>query len=226
MRKLKYLIVQFDRNLQSYEIPYFRASVIENTKRQSDLFHNHVSDTEVIYRYPLIQYKIINRKPSIVCIDAATNDIHYLLENREFHFDIKGKVDKYEIEELYLKYFTFQTWDSSFSYHLHNYMPFNQENYSLYKKLGSQKRQMDFLEELLQKHLSLICQELNAFIPIELTSEVTSLKSEKYIEYKGVFHQTYCLNFKTNLTLPNYIGIGKGVSNGFGLIKQIGNDKR
>ena len=56
--KTSYLQLVFDTPLQSYEIPKFRAAVIEKTKRQSDLFHNHTEDAGVIYRYPLIQYKI------------------------------------------------------------------------------------------------------------------------------------------------------------------------
>jgi len=209
-----------------YEIAYFRASVIENTKRKSDLFHNHKSDKEFIYRYPLIQYKIKDRKPAIICINAATDHIHYLLENREFHFDIKGKVEKYEIDELNLRYHRLQSWEATFLYNVHNYMPFNQENYAVCKKLGTEKRKLKFLEECLHSHLAIIVSELNADMPIELVSEIVQIKSEKYIEYKGVFHQTYSLNFKTNISLPNFIGIGKGVSLGFGIVKKLGNERR
>jgi hypothetical protein len=212
----------------AWEIPYFRASVIENTGRQSDLFHNHKTNTAVIYRYPLIQYKVIDQKPAIICINAGTDDIHYLLENQEFFFDIKGKVDKYEVEELVLKNVIIQTWQDSFRYNIHNYMPFNQENYAVFQKLGSMKHQLQFIQELLYKHISIILEELeeagNSSIPLNI--EIEQVKSDRYIEYKGVHHMTYCLNIKTNVSLPNYIGIGKGVSVGFGIVKKLRSGKR
>ncbi|MBK7522793.1 MAG: hypothetical protein IPI53_01070 [Saprospiraceae bacterium] len=42
------------------------------------------------------------------------------------------------------------------------------------------------------------------------------------MEYKGVFHLTFSLNFTCNLSIPNYVGLGKGVSVGFGIVKQLG----
>lgn len=228
MKKTRFLVIKFDRPIMAWEVEYFRASVIENTKRQSDLFHNHKSDTAYHYRYPLIQYKIIDKKPAIICINAGTNDIYYLLENREFFFDIKGKVDKYEVEEVVFKNVPIQTWQDSFRYNVHNYMPFNQENYAFFQKLGSMKQQLQFIQELLNKHISIILEELEESgqtnLPLEV--EIEKMKSDRFIQYKGIHHLTYCLNIKTNVSLPNYIGIGKGVSLGFGIVKKLSDGKK
>lgn len=82
----RFLQIVFDQPVQSYEIPYFRAAVIEKTKRESTLFHNHVDNDSFIYRYPLIQYKVKDRKPCLVCLNEATDDIHYLLREKNFDF--------------------------------------------------------------------------------------------------------------------------------------------
>ncbi len=221
MQKTRILELLFDRNIMAYEIPYFRASVIESTKRQSNLFHNHKGDKEFIYRYPLIQYKIKNKKPFIYCLDAATEDIHYLLENQEFFFDIKGKVEKYEIEELKLRKYLIQTWQHNLYYNIHNYLPLNQENYEIFKQLGSIKMQLKFLEEKLYRHIKIITDSLQENLAKDLLVKIVGINSEKYIEYKGVFHLTFSLNFETNISLPNYIGVGKGVAQGFGIVKQL-----
>ncbi len=221
MNKSRILELLFDRNIMAYEIPYFRASVIESTKRQSNLFHNHKGDNEYIYRYPLIQYKIKGKKPLIYCLDAATDDIHYLLENQEFYFDIKGNVEKYEIEELKLKKYLIQTWQNSLYYNVHNYMPLNQENYETYKKIGSIKMQIQFLEEKLQRHIKIVSDTLQSNLAQDLWVKIININSEKFIEYKGIFHLTFSLNIESNISLPNYIGIGKGVAQGFGIVKQI-----
>ncbi len=83
MPKVRYLKVRFAQCIFPYDIPKFRAAVIEKTERIASLFHNHKNDQEVIYRYPLIQYKVTHRKASIICLDAGTDDIHHLLQHRE-----------------------------------------------------------------------------------------------------------------------------------------------
>ncbi|MFW5721489.1 MAG: CRISPR-associated endonuclease Cas6 [Bacteroidota bacterium] len=45
------------------------------------------------------------------------------------------------------------------------------------------------------------------------------MANEKVITYKDVKHQTFDVSFKTNIFLPEYIGLGKGVSIGFGTVK-------
>ena len=221
MPRIRYLRLIYDHPLMPYELKYFRASVIERTERKSDLFHNHKSDTEVIYRYPLIQYKIIRRKPAIICLNEGTDDIHYLLGIREQSFNINGDKRTCGIDEIKLQYVNMQTWDRTFRYNILNYMPYNQDNYALFKKLGNEKSRFRFLEELLKKHLQIIVDDLQLSCPQGLRVKIESLQSEKFIQYKGQYHQTYCLNIRSNLYMPNYIGIGKGSVLGFGVLKQI-----
>jgi hypothetical protein len=58
MPKIRYLKVRFAQKIFPTDIPLFRAAVIEKTERVASLFHNHKDDQQVIYRYPLIQYKV------------------------------------------------------------------------------------------------------------------------------------------------------------------------
>ncbi|MBK9152083.1 MAG: hypothetical protein IPM26_14315 [Saprospiraceae bacterium] len=71
MTKTRYLHIIFSEPIQSYDIPKFRAAVIEKSKRESDLFHNHLDDQQYIYRYPLIQYKVTDKKASLVCLNES-----------------------------------------------------------------------------------------------------------------------------------------------------------
>jgi hypothetical protein len=56
MSRTRYLHIIFSEQIQAYDMPKFRAAVIEKTKREFDLFHNHIDDNSFIYRYPLIRY--------------------------------------------------------------------------------------------------------------------------------------------------------------------------
>ena len=62
--------------------------------------------------------------------------------------------------------------------------------------------------------------ELDSEIPIQL--QITRMKEEKWLGYKGRKVLCFTLNFKTNLSLPDYVGLGKGVSVGFGSVKRVG----
>lgn len=221
MSKIKYLSIQFDQLFQSYDIPKLRAAIIEKTKRESSLFHNHLDDNHYIYRYPLIQYKIKDRKPCLICLSEATEDIHYLLKQKDFAFNINGKPYKFEIEDLNLRYHKLQTWDTSFTYSILNYMALNQDNFNLYKRCTSMLERIGFLENLLTKHIEIFATELGAHLPIELELKINDIIGEKSIEYKGIFHLTFSLQFTTNLDIPSYVGIGKGVSIGFGIVRKV-----
>jgi len=225
MNKTRYLQIVFDKKFNSWDIPKLRAAIIEKTKRESDLFHNHFDDEKYIYRYPLIQYKIKDKKPCLICLKEATEDIHYLLKERDFTFNINGKKYEFEIEDVRLRYVNIQTWDREFRYNVHNYIALNQENYKQYKTIDSLAERVEFLEEKLYNHIKTFAVEMDAHMPVELKSRIIEIKNEKYIEYKGVFHLTFSLNFKSNLYIPNYVGIGKGTSIGFGIVKMLGDKK-
>ncbi|MCZ2101490.1 MAG: hypothetical protein LC107_08145 [Chitinophagales bacterium] len=222
MPKTRYLHIVFSEPIQSYDIPKFRAAVIEKTKRESTLFHNHVDDNVYIYRYPLIQYKVTDKKASLICLAEATEDIHYLLKQRQFDFRIAGRTVNYEIDDVRLKYELIQTWDQDFVYNLHHWIALNQDNYREYQQLATLIERIAFLEHLLEKHLRIFMEAMGAEEVIPLQLNILDIKGEKYIEYKNIFHLTFSLNFRCNLSIPNHVGIGKGVSVGFGLVKKLG----
>ncbi|HMQ08563.1 MAG TPA: CRISPR-associated endonuclease Cas6 [Saprospiraceae bacterium] len=226
MQRIRYLHIVFDRNIQSYDIPKFRAAVIEKSNRESNLFHNHLDDHTFLYRYPLIQYKVKDRKASMLCLNEATDDIHYLLRERDFDFRIGGEVQTYQIEEVRLKYEIIQIWNRSFRYNIHHWMALNQENFRLYQAMSSLADKMQFLEDMLTRHITLFMEAMEAPAAEPLKVGITEIIGEKYIEYKGVFHLTFSLNFTCNLSIPNYVGLGKGVSVGFGIVKRLGDEAR
>ncbi len=221
MPKIRYLHIVFSEDIQSYDIPKFRAAVIEKTNRESDLFHNHMDNSINIYRYPLIQYKVTDRKASLVCLKEATEDIHYLLKQKKFDFRIGQEQLLYEIEDVRLKYERIQTWDTDFQYNMLNWIALNQDNYEIYKSKTSLWEKIKLLEEILEKHIRIFMESMNAEEIVPLKVRILDIKSEKHIRYKDIFHLTFCINFSCNLSIPNYVGLGKGVSVGFGNVKKI-----
>jgi hypothetical protein len=222
MPKIRYLKIRFANRLMPWELPLFRGAVIEATGRQSSLFHNHGPDDTFLYRYPKIQYKITERKATIICLDDGTDDIHYLLQNRSLDLRIGERQELFEIEDIHIQYPQLQTWQANFQYALKNWQGLNQENYQKYQALEGEVERLQFLEKMLLGNLLAIARDfdLDSEIPIQL--QITRMKEEKWLGYKGRKVLCFTLNFKTNLSLPDYVGLGKGVSVGFGSVKRFG----
>jgi hypothetical protein len=221
MKRLKYLQIVFDQQLQAYDLPKFRAAIIEKTKRESDLFHNHQGEEGFHYRYPLIQYKIKDRKPCIICLNDATNEIHLLLKQKDFKLNIGGKKYDLEIEDVRLTYINLRRTDEYLHYSILHYMALNQDNYKLYRTLDSLVEKISFLENMLTKHLQIFADEIEPDITQPVSVKILEIKEEKHIEYKENFQLTFTLNFKANIAIPDFVGLGKGVSVGFGIVKSI-----
>ena len=224
MSKLRYLKIRFSNTLKPWEMPCFRAAVIEATGRQSTLFHNHDSENGFLYRYPKIQYKLTQRKASIICLGEGTDDIHYLLAHRSLRLRIGEREEHFAIEDVQLNYHQLQTWQGWFNYSIKNWMALNQTNFEEYNGLTGEVERLQFLEKMLLGNLLAFAKTMEmdkGERPIEV--KITKMKGEKWLKYKGRRVLTFDLNCKANVSLPDHIGLGKGVSVGFGNVKRFGN---
>ncbi len=223
MPKIRYLKVRFANNIFAGEIPYFRAAVIQATEGRSSLFHNHQpEDPGVIYRYPLIQYKVSEKKATIVCLNEGTDDIHHLFGKRYLNLRIGKREEQFEIEDIHLNYFNVQRWQARFSYALKDWQALNQENFRRYEQIGTERERLAFLENILRANLLSFANGVGWQVDGPLTAGITRLKGVRRLPFKGRKVLAFTLNFQTNVSLPDYLGLGKGVSIGFGSIKRFG----
>jgi hypothetical protein len=56
---------------------------------------------------------------------------------------------------------------------------------------------------------------------MSVTCRITNMDEIGGMAYKSIKFAAFDMMFKTNVSLPNYIGLGKGVSHGFGTIVQM-----
>ena len=222
MPNLRYLKIRFSNPLQAWELPYFRSAIIEATGRLSTLFHNHQSDGGFIYRYPKIQYKITDQKATIVCLGEGTDDIHFLLANRNLNLRIGRRSEIFQIEDVQLQYHQLQTCDHWFLFSLRNWQALNQENFRRYDDLTSEIEKLQLLEKMLIGNLLAFARTLEVDkTQRRIEVKITKLKGEKWLKFKGRKVLTFDLNFQTNLSLPDYVGLGKGITVGFGNVISI-----
>jgi len=220
MKKIRILQVVFENEIEPYELPAFRAAIIEQTGRKYDLFHNHSENTQ-IYRYPLIQYKRVYKNPAILCIEEGVDQLHHFFEKKGEVIMIGDRQVELKVKQLQMNQFTMQVWDSWFYYNIENWVALNDENYQKFNLIESLSEQLTFLEKTLIANIIAFAKGINWTIDKEVKVNITQLNEPKIIKIKDTRFTTYNLSFRTNIFLPNYLGLGKSVSKGFGKVIQI-----
>ena len=214
------MLVRFRNELASYEVPAFRGAVIHKVPASLTLFHNHIKD-KFRYRYPLIQYKRINGKAAIVCVGEGTEDIGNFFANQNLDMEISGRKERFEIDSITANRWLLQLWESDFPYTLRKWLPFNTSNYAAYRQLEGITERAELIEHILTGNMLSMCTGLNTHLESHISYKLLQIKEQKVYDFKGVKMLGLDISFKTNLFMPDYIGLGKGASLGFGMIEQI-----
>lgn len=225
MKKIKLLYVRFQNELRPDEIEMFRGAVLSKLEETSSvLFHNHVGDN-YRYAYPLIQYKRLERRAAIVCLEAGTNAIGELFSAGDFSFHIGLRKVEMQIESVKATQVLVQLWDASFFYRLTRWLPFNEENYRSYQAMEGLAERYTFLERKLVGNILSFAKGLGIYFENQVTCKILEVKEPYWVAYKGVRMMAFDIRFKTNLSLPIHIGLGKGVSLGNGVLHSISTKK-
>ena len=213
---IKTLTVRFDGEIRNWEIPLFRGAVID-AANNSLLFHNHEGEG-YRYSYPLIQYKLIGNNPSIVCIDKGVESIGVLFENGDFSFRIGENIRRMDIISVKANKINIQLWNSSFNYRINKWLPLNPKNYELFNSTNSLAERILLLEKVLKGNILSFLKGLGIFLEQQLECHITNLSQPFVLKYKGVGMMSFNISFTTNLSLPDYIGLGKNAALGYGTV--------
>lgn len=227
MKRVRILNVRFDTEIRAWEIPAFRGAIAGKTGEDNLLFHNHLPNGGLFYGYPLIQYKQIHRKPAIMCIDHGVEEIHKYFQNESWDLRISGRRLDMRIDHLQMNQFTMQVWEEMFRYKLRNWIALNAENYKKYSELARAADKIALLERVLKGNILSFAKGIGWHVEREVLVELEDIPEPKSVTHKKNKLMAYDLHFRTNVFLPDYIGLGKGVSMGFGMVNSIkGKHKR
>ncbi len=218
---IRTLTISFDVDIRFKEIPLFRGAVLKILGDKANLlYHNHTSDDTFRYSYPLIQYKRICGKATIVCIDEAVDLIGQLLTGAGSHLMIGEREVTCQTNHIQPARLLLQTWADPFHYHISQWLPLNAKNYQSYKSMESVVERVALLESILKGNLLSMLKGLDIHLEQELMVKITKI-SDPYVLYnKGIGMTAFDADFLCNLTIPNYVGIGKNASIGFGVVCQ------
>lgn len=218
MQYISVLNILFANQISKKELPLFRGAVISSLPKDNILFHNHISDTTLRYSYPLIQYKRINGRAAIVCIGEGSEAIKDFFTNFPPDIYLGEKDVHLQVDRLYLERTSIQVCDEYTSYHINSWLPFNKENYERYQKLDNMTDKITMLEHILTGNILSLAKGTGLHFEKQISCKIADIARTDSIYYKGV--RLTCINadFRCNVSIPVYIGLGKGVSIGHGVI--------
>lgn len=215
--KIDYTIVTFENvDLFPRQAEKLRGYFV-NKYSNFEVLSNHKGN-KLIYSYPKIQYKVIKRMP-VLCgimdgariaagIGAITEDINISgIQNKIFQKEIKNRLEDYGTHNDYISYKFITPW-----------IALNQRNIKHYRQ-SSEIEKDEILNKILIGNILSMSKGLNYSVNSKLhvwlnvNKCIVKFKNVDMIGFKGYF--------KINFRIPDYLGIGKSVSKGFGTIKCI-----
>lgn len=177
-------------------------------------FHHHSDNS---YHYPLIQYKRIKKKLVVVGIRKYAEIIfqnmsdldHITTETRKIPLNnIEIKTTMFKVTQNPQKYKFVSPW-----------LALNEKNYAKFKELKNNEKK-PFLEKILVGNILSLLKGLEIFVDYAIIISILKFDSIRVTAHKNKFAGIYA-EFECNVTLPEYLGLGKSVTKGFGIVQKI-----
>lgn len=183
-----------------------------------DQLHNHNTD-RFCYRYPLVQYKVLDRMPLIVGVNEGAEILKSLFDK----FDtVTLPHEDFEITErsMRIKKQDFGLTKSIYFYEfLTPWLALNKENEEKFFETSNPEEQKEILRKTLAGNLLSMSKTFGYTVPdtIKCDVDVEICRSK----YKKMDFTSFTGGFMANFLIPDIMGIGKGVAKGFGTVKKI-----
>ena len=165
------------------------------------------------YLYPRVQVKVINEQIFIIGIGHGADSVLQLSERIKLldFGNITFEILEKNIEEN-KNIFEYKDDMSTYQF-LTSWAALNKNSWKTYKNMQP-KEKVSFLNKLLGKNLAFISNEFKLDLPEKLSSriKVNSIDPTSIDGKWGGFNG----KFITNFNLPSFIGLGNGITRGYG----------
>jgi hypothetical protein len=217
MLKLPQLIVRYKNQITQGDVPLFAEAITS---------HNMLIADSTRYVYPVIQFKRLNGYAAIICIGEGTERIGGFFTSVSGSLTAGNEVVAIEIESVKAEKITVQAWEHLFTYTLRKYLPLSSNKYAEYQNITDDNKRFEFIGEIVKSNIVLFTESIGIELDRKVVCQITELEEKTTVKYKNHTFVSFDLQFKTNVSLPDYIGLGIGVSHGFGMVARfrIGNN--
>jgi hypothetical protein len=208
-------IVFHDLELDAWDTPKLRGAVAKMFPHQT-LLHHHIEKGHLLYQYPRIQYKVIEGMPIIVAIREGIETMEEIY-SEVGRLNI-GKGELHSELKIEVKDQPFGSADDLLEYRfITPWIALNQNNYEKFVS-GSRETKDKLLKSILVGNILSLSKSLGysvksrILINLRLHGTRSTLKRNTMLAFYG--------RFLVNFEIPDYLGIGKSVSRGFGTVKR------
>lgn len=211
--------ISFDMPLHPGQIKQWRGAVARTAGKNNDLFHNHKNgkSDQYHYRYPQIQYRVVNGKAHIWAMNDGVEALRNWLMKDQPCIDINGLSIPIKIIQLEEKEYHLRQTTTPHHYRLMNYLPFTPDNYRKWQALDNLTDRIALLEDLLNGHLAALTQSQGYDLPRDLDLRIVNIRSMRPVKVHNYQRIAFNLLFRCPLVLPEQIGLGRSISYGFGV---------
>lgn len=190
---------------------------VGNTFRDYPILHHHVGELGYLYAYPKVQYKIISGQPFIVGIGEGSHVLNEIAPK----LSVLNLGEEYNVKTKSLVHLTEVVGpccESKAYEFLTPWLALNEENLRLYENSNSFGKQA-LLRKILIGNVLSFCKGISLTVKERLRAAVFLRPTPA--TYKGIEFTAFMGTFLINFNLPSMIGLGKGVSQGFGTLRKL-----
>lgn len=230
-KELRLLSVVFQTKIQPWELPKFRGAMAHKVGLEHEWFHNHKNQgegkgKEFHYRYPLIQYKLHQGRPMLLCLDTGVEEAHHFFSQPDWSLRIGKEQHDMRIHRLQLHAFQMRMLSKPTPYRIHNYLALNSDNFKAFLACKGEIQRLQLVERILKQHLLRFADGIAWELPDQIELSITKLYERKRISFKGIKKAAFNFDFECNLFIPDFVGLGQGSTLGFGVLKHHWEDRR
>lgn len=188
--------------------------------REIPHIHNHDVEGNLIYQYPRVQYKVLNNSFLIIGFMEGKEIINKLFYDLNT-LNLEGSWEQVVEHAIDNCKFNFGLSSQSYKYRfITPWLALNEMNYERYQKFGIFAKRKELLENILIGNLISISKSLGYTVPAKICSNIVNTREVK-IKFKNILMIGFLGEFSVNFEIPDYFGIGKSVSRGFGTIIRV-----
>lgn len=213
---IRTLIATFDLPLRAHQIGRWRGAFVAAAGRELDLLHNHQPEAGVIYRYPLVQYRVRQGRAAIFALNEGALALHQGLATSEGTFLWEGQPRRLRLDQLVLREYPLTPLPVARRYQLHRWVAFNAKSFQHWQDAPGLPERLSLLQQVLARQIAAFAGAMG--YPLTTPPEVTiqALKRQGWVRVHGSHLLAFDLVYETPLALPPLIALGKATSLGYG----------
>ena len=219
--KIPVTIIHFANQTINHNTSAFRGAII--TGNPNELFHNHIGQT-LAYRYPRIQYKFHQKHFIITGIAEGVEllDIGWKIGDIR-KINLQGENIDLLIESRETRLFSPEFSPEGFYYSILNWLPLNQENHLKFRMCPSIMEQITMLNKIITGNILSLYKGIGEHIDKQINIRLQEITRTRIVKYKNIPMISFDIKIHSNISLPEYLGLGKGCSRGHGIILKLFN---